>query len=282
MTSVATLPASAPTPARRPSPRRFVMCRPDHFAVFYAINPWMNPAEPVDRALAIAQWETLRAVYEQYGHQVDLVPGEPGLPDMVFAANSGLAYGGRVMSARFTHPERAAEGPAYHHWFAQRGFGEVVAARETNEGEGDFIRVGPRILAATGFRSSVAAHREVEHYFGRPVVSLELVDPRFYHLDTALMALDEDNIAYFPAAFSPDSRAILSALYPDAIVATDADAVVLGLNGVSDGYNVFLSDRARNLQEVLRANGYNPVGLDLSELLRAGGGVKCCTLELHD
>ncbi|MFC9895596.1 dimethylargininase [Nocardia sp. NPDC127579] len=282
MTSVATLTSSDSTPARRPTPRRFVMCRPDHFAVNYAINPWMNPAEPVDRARAIAQWETLRAVYEQHGHQVDLVPGEPGLPDMVFAANSGLVYGGRAMSARFTHPERAAEGPAYHRWFAGRGFGEVVAAAETNEGEGDFIRVGARILAATGFRSSVAAHREVEHFFGRPVVSLELVDPRFYHLDTALMALDEDNIAYFPGAFSPDSRAILAALYPDAIVATDADAAVLGLNGVSDGYHVFVSDRAQTLREMLHANGYQPIGLDLSELLRAGGGVKCCTLELHD
>ncbi|MEV0291964.1 dimethylargininase [Nocardia sp. NPDC050710] len=281
MTSVATLHTPEPTPARQSTPRRFVMCRPDHFDVFYSINPWMNPAEPVDRTLALAQWETLRTTFERYGHDIDLVPGEPGLPDMVFAANSGLVIGGRAMSARFTHPERAAEGPAYHDWFARCGFTELVAAHEINEGEGDFLRVGPRILAATGFRSSPAAHREVARYFGRPVVSLELVDPRFYHLDTALMALDEDNIAYFPAAFSADSRAILTALYPDAIVATDADAVVLGLNGVSDGFNVFVSNRAAGLSAALRARGYNPVGIDLSELLKAGGGVKCCTLELH-
>lgn len=285
LTSVATLRTSAvapaPAPVRRPVPRRFVMCRPDHFDVCYSINPWMDPAEPVDRALAVAQWETLRAAFEKYGHSVELVPGLPGLPDMVFAANSGVVIGSRAMSARFTHAERAAEAPAYHAWFAARGFAELAAATELNEGEGDFLRVGHRILAATGFRSSPAAHREVEYFFGRPVVSLELVDPRFYHLDTALMALDEENVAYYPAAFSADSRAILAALYPDAILASEADAVVLGLNGVSDGYHVFLAERARGLAEALFARGYHPVGLDLSELLKAGGGVKCCTLELH-
>jgi N-dimethylarginine dimethylaminohydrolase len=279
LTVVATLRTE---PARQSTPRHFVMCRPDHFDVSYSINPWMDPQAPVDRALALAQWDTLRATFEQYGHRVDVVPGEPGLPDMVFAANSGLIVGERAMSARFNHPERAAEGPAYHRWFAERGLAELVGAEQTNEGEGDFLLVGERMLAATGFRSSVAAHREVERYFDLPVVSLELVDPRFYHLDTALMVLDDTNIAYFPPAFSAESQAILSGLYPDAIRATDADAVVLGLNGVSDGLNVFLSSRADNLSAALRVHGYHPVGLDLSELLKAGGGVKCCTLEIHE
>ncbi|MET8878603.1 dimethylargininase [Nocardia sp. NPDC004604] len=279
MTSVTTLRIE---PARQPTQRQFVMCRPDHFDVFYSINPWMNPQEPVDRALALSQWEVLRATFEQYGHRIEVVPGEPGLPDMVFAANSGLIVGDRAMSARFTHPERAAEGPAYHRWFAQRGLTELVGAQEVNEGEGDFLLVGERMLAATGFRSSIAAHREVEHYFDLPVVSLQLVDPRFYHLDTALMVLDDSNVAYFPPAFSAESQVILAGLFPDAIRATDADAVVLGLNGVSDGLNVFISSRADNLASELRGQGYNPVGVDLSELLKAGGGVKCCTLEIHD
>ncbi len=257
------------------------MCRPDHFDVSYSINPWMNPGAPVDRALALAQWENLRACFEYHGHAVDLVPGLPGLPDMVFAANGGVVIGSRAMSARFTHAERAAEGPAYHAWFAGRGFADLVAAGEVNEGEGDFLRVGSRILAATGFRSSPAAHREVELFFGLPVVSLRLVDPCFYHLDTALMALDDHTIAYYPSAFDADSRAILAALYPDAVLASAEDALVLGLNGVSDGYNVFLADRAHALAAALLERGYNPVGLDLSELLKAGGGVKCCTLELH-
>ena len=280
MTSVDTLRAPEPAGARRPTPRRFLMCRPDHFDVRYAINPWMDVGAPVDRARALRQWDLLRATFERHGHRVEVIAGEPGLPDMVFAANGGLVIGDRALSARFATPERAAEGPAYHRWLSGQGFRALAAAAEINEGEGDFAVLPGRILAGTGFRSTAAAHREVEHFFGMPVVSLELVDPHFYHLDTALMVLG-DTIAYYPPAFDSASAALLARLFPDAIVATAADANVLGLNGVCDGYHVFLSDRVTALASELRTRGYEPVGIDMSELLRAGGGVKCCTLEMH-
>ncbi|APA99081.1 N-dimethylarginine dimethylaminohydrolase [Nocardia seriolae] len=256
------------------------MCRPEHFDVTYAINPWMDTSDPVNRALALAQWDTLRAVYEAHGHRVEVIDPVAGLPDMVFAANGGLVLGDRALSARFANPERAQEGPAYHDWMAARGFAAVTAARETNEGEGDFAIAGDRILAGTGFRSARGAHEEVAEFFGLPVVSLDLVDPRFYHLDTALMVLG-DTIAYYPAAFSGPSARLLANLYPDAVIATDEDANVLGLNGVCDGYHVFLTEKATALAGQLRERGYEPVGIDLSELLKAGGSVKCCTLELH-
>ena len=70
------------------------------------------------------------------------------------------------------------------------------------------------------------------------MISLELVDPRFYHLDTALAVLDDTTIAYYPPAFSDVSRAQLETLFPDAIVVDTADAYALGLNAVSDGRHV--------------------------------------------
>lgn len=271
----------APAPARVATPRRYVMCRPDHFAVAYAINPWMDPAAPVDRARALAQWEILRAVLEDHGHTVETVPGEPGLPDMVFAANSGIVIGGHALSARFAHPERAAEGPAFHRWFAARELRALAPAAETNEGEGDFAFAGRRILAGVGFRCSLSAHAEVERYFELPVVSLELIDPRFYHLDTALMVLDDSTIAYYPGAFGPAARDVLAALYPDAILAEENDALSFGLNGVSDGHHVFLDPGATGLIAALQERGFTPVPVDMSELRKGGGGVKCCVLELH-
>jgi N-dimethylarginine dimethylaminohydrolase len=201
---------------------------------------------------------------------------------MVFAANGGLVVGGRAMGARFTHPERLAEGPAYFTWLADAGLDEVVEPLSVNEGEGDFLVVGDLVLAGTGFRTDPRAHGEVQEFFGRPVISLQLVDPRFYHLDTALAVLDDDTVAYFPGAFSPGSLSVLRHLFPDAVLATEADAVVLGLNAVSDGRHVVLPTAAADLAEQLRARGYEPVGVDLSELLKAGGGVKCCTLEIRD
>ncbi len=277
----------APRPAdlvedRAARPRRYLMCRPEHFEVSYAINPWMDVTRAVDRHLAVRQWETLRETYLDLGHEVQLIDPAAGLPDMVFAANGGLVIGNRAMGARFTHPERLAEGPAYLRWLTSAGLADVAEPVAVNEGEGDFLVVGDLILAGTGFRTDPRAHGEVQEYFGRPVVSLHLVDPRFYHLDTALAVLDDDTVAYFPGAFSPGSVSVLRRLFPDAVLATEADAVVLGLNAVSDGRHVVLPTAAADLAEQLRARGYEPAGVDLSELLKAGGGVKCCTLELRD
>ena len=247
----------------------------------YAINPWMDPSKPVDTALAIAQWETLRATYESLGHQVDLIRPVEGLPDMVYAANGGVVFDGKAIAASFTYAERQPEGAAYHAWFDEAGFRPTIQAGATNEGEGDFLVVGRLILAGTGFRTSVAAHHEAREFFGAPVISLELVDPRFYHLDTALAVLDERTIAYYPGAFSAASNAVLQQLFPDAILANDDDASVLGLNAVSDGHHVVLTDKAVHLHAQLRERGFNPVGVDLSELLKGGGSVKCCTLEVR-
>ena len=281
MTAVLPAPRSASPLERTPSPRRYLMCRPEHFDVSYAINPWMDITQGVDRDLAVRQWETLRQAYLDLGHQVELIDPEPGLPDMVFAANGGLVLEGRALGARFTHAERVPEGPAYLRRLQTLGLEDVTAPVAVNEGEGDFLVVGGMVLAGTGFRTDPRAHGEVQELFGVPVISLQLVDPRFYHLDTALAVLDDRTVAYYPDAFSPGSRGVLQRLFPDAVLATEADAVVLGLNAVSDGRHVVLPSAARDLAARLRERGYVPVGVDLSELLKAGGSVKCCTLEIR-
>jgi N-dimethylarginine dimethylaminohydrolase len=266
--------------------KRYLMCRPTYFAVTYKINPWMDPAAPYDTTLAISQWESLKATYENLGHQIELIEPLPGLPDMVFAANGGTVIDGKMFTAQFRHAERADEGPAYRDWADRAGY-EVHDAKHVNEGEGDILLAGEYVLAGTGFRTAHASHAEVQEIFGRPVITLQLVDPRFYHLDTALAVLSTGhdgkpaNIAYLPEAFSPGSQSVLRQLFPDAVIANIEDAEVLGLNAVSDGVNVVLPVQATHLAEQLRKAGYEPIGVDVSELRLAGGGPKCCTLELR-
>jgi N-dimethylarginine dimethylaminohydrolase len=260
--------------------RRYLMCRPTHFAVEYAINPWMDPATPVDVALANRQWETLRQTYLDLGHEVEEIDPLPGLPDMVFAANGATVIDGRVLAAQFRDPQRADEAPAYRAWFERAGF-QVYEPKHVNEGEGDILLAGERILAGTGFRTTHATHAQTQEIFGRPVITLRLVDPRFYHLDTALCVLDDQTVAYLPEAFSPGSQAVLRRLYPNAVLATIEDAAVLGLNAVSDGRHVVMPAQATGLAAALRDRGYETISVDLSELRKAGGGPKCCTLEVR-
>jgi N-dimethylarginine dimethylaminohydrolase len=275
-----TVSAADPAP-RVATNRRYLMCEPRHFAVTYAINPWMDPSQPVDTELAVRQWRALAETYRRLGNDVLEIEPIEGLPDMVFAANGATVAKGRVYGAKFRYAERVPEGPAYLDWFRGAGYTETHAAQFVNEGEGDLLVAGSRLLAGTGFRTDPTAHVEAGAFLGLPVVTLELVDPRYYHLDTALCVLGPDEIAYFPGAFSPASQAVLRELYPDAIIATAADAAVLGLNGVSDGFHVVLPIEAVALAATLLARGYQPVPVSLSELRKAGGGPKCCTLELR-
>jgi N-dimethylarginine dimethylaminohydrolase len=256
------------------------MCRPEHFTVSYRINPWMHPEEPTDTSLALGQWGVLIQTYRDLGFQIELIDPIPGLPDMVYSANGGFVLDGIAYGAKFHHAERSPEGPAYMQWFAQQGL-EVVQPREVNEGEGDFLLVGETILAASGFRSDTSSHREIADIFGREVISLQLVNPSYYHLDTALAVIDETTIAYLPSAFDQPSLGVLRERYPEAIIATEEDARVLGLNSFSDGHNVVIAKRATTFHRDLLERGYNPIGVELSELLLGGGGVKCCTLELR-
>ncbi|MFJ9812975.1 dimethylargininase [Streptomyces sp. NPDC101158] len=270
---------------REASPRRYLMCAPTHFEVTYSINPWMDPTKPVDLPLALAQWEDLRDRYRALGHTVELLDPVPGLPDMVFAANGATVVDGLVLGARFAYPERSAEAAAHLDWFRRNGYPDtdLRVPEHVNEGEGDFAVTASWILAGRGFRSSPLSHDEAQEFFGRPVIGLELVDARYYHLDTALCVLDDagDEIMYFPDAFSPGSRAVLKRLFPDALLATAADAAALGLNAVSDGRNVLLPQAAVGLFGPLRERGFVPIGMDLGELLKGGGSVKCCTQELR-
>jgi N-dimethylarginine dimethylaminohydrolase len=261
--------------------RTYLMCPPEHFAVEYAINPWMHPDKPVDVALANRQWQQLVQAYTDLGHTVHLITPEAGLPDMVFAANGATVIDGKVLGSKFRYAERQSEALAYLTWFRDHGYSEVRESVVTNEGEGDIVFAGETILAGYGFRSEQSVRSELTALFGLPVLSLRLVDPRFYHLDTALVVLDADTVAYYPAAFDDASRALIGSQFRVLIEVKDEDAEVLGLNAISDGRNVVVPAQAEGMISQLKTAGFSPVPVDLSELLKAGGGPKCCTLELR-
>lgn len=259
----------------------YLMCSPDHFDVVSRLNPWMDPSAPVDTAEAIRQWESLADLYEDLGHTVDVVPSVAGLPDMVFAANAGVSIDGKMMAAVMASEERRGEQAHYRKWFDAAGFDEVLIPDHVNEGEGDFLFTGETLLAGTGFRTDPRAHAEAQSFFDVEVISLELVDPRWYHLDTALFAIRPDLIVWYPGAFSERSQEVLRRRFPESIVATTVDALGFGLNSTSDGDHVVMPASAPALAARLDGEGIEVHTVELSELMKAGGSVKCCTLDIR-
>lgn len=260
--------------------KRVLLCPPTYFDVTYSINAWMDPSKGANRSVAQQQWDNLHATYEQLGYQIELIEPQPDLPDMVFTANGGLVIGGKVMLPRFQNIERQPETELFKNWFEAAGF-ETKMPENVFEGEGDCLYSGKNLFAGFGFRSSRESHKELAEYFDVPVVGLKLVDPRFYHLDTALCPLTPTAAMYYPGAFDATSRQILKIHYPTLIEASPEDALAFGLNSVSDGKNVVINRQASGLIAALKQHGFNPVLTDTSEFKKSGGGNKCLTLELR-
>ncbi|HEX2614236.1 MAG TPA: hypothetical protein VHL10_01980, partial [Nitrososphaera sp.] len=216
-----------------------LMCPPKYFDIEYEINEWMDTSNPVEHKRAAAQWQKLHEIYsQQLGWDVQIIEPVKGLPDMVFTANGGLVLKGKVVLPRFRYPQRQAETGQFKKWFEGAGYYDLFLPAHNFEGEGDAFAWHDMLFAGYPFRSEVKAHREVAGFLGLKPVSIEQINPRFYHLDTALTFINDEAVAIYPGAFSDKSLALIHRLVPKVIEATEEDAMTYGLNAMTDGQNI--------------------------------------------
>jgi arginine dihydrolase len=272
-----------------------LMCEPAHFGVTYSINPWMDPANWArdDHALTAAarrEWIAFHRVLKRLGAAIELIPAAPGLPDLVFTANAALVLDRTALLARFRHPERQAEeghvAAAFRALQARGLVDDVVGLPDGTvlEGAGDCVWDATRQLFWMGHgpRSSHAARAAVSEIFGVDVVALELADPRFYHMDTALSALPGGEVMYVPCAFTAAGRAAIHERVPPALrieIGAD-DASRLAANTVAIGDTLVMSTCSRRLRAALRERGYRVATTSLASFQRSGGSAFCLTLRL--
>jgi ornithine--oxo-acid transaminase len=265
----------------------FLMCSPKLYDVNYVINPWMaGNVRQASRTQAAAQWEKLHNALTQVA-RVLLVEPQPGWPDMVFTANAGLVREGVVALSRFLHPERQGEESHFRKWFHDLGFDVCDMPLETPfEGEGDalFEADGSRLWAGHGVRTMQSSHRRLHDLWGVEVISLRLVDPRFYHLDTCFCPLRNGYLLYFPAAFDAESNARIETRYAKEkrVPVGEADALRFACNAINVGRVILLNQVSRELSCQLEARGFQVVQLQLTEFLKAGGAAKCLVLRLSE
>jgi N-dimethylarginine dimethylaminohydrolase len=257
------------------------MCSPTYYGIEYEINPWMNVRAGSDRPLAQSQWETLRATLKSLGASIELVDPQPGLPDMVFTANAGLVYHRRVVLSRFRHAVRQAEAPFFDAWFHRQGFDGISMPEHLHfEGAGDALFCGETLFAGYRIRSDARAHQWIGGQLGVEVLPLELVDPRFYHLDTCFCPLAPGVALYYPGAFDRYALSVLRTQVPRLIEATPDEAASFSCNAVVVGSSVVLHAGAPLLADSLRREGFDVRTVELSEFIKAGGSAKCLTLRL--
>jgi N-dimethylarginine dimethylaminohydrolase len=257
------------------------MCPPDYYGIEYEINPWMSRSRGSVPEKALRQWNALYEMLKGLGVTVELMTPRPGLPDLVFTANAGMMFRERFFSSRFRHEVRARESPHFDAWFTAHGFTvEYLPDGMYFEGAGDALFCGPTLFAGYRFRSDVQGHQYIARAIGRQVLPIELVDPRFYHLDTCFCPLAPGEAIYYPPAFDGYGRRVLENAIPKLLAVSEPEALRFGCNAVVVGATVVHNTGCEQLAADLRARGYQPVAVELDEFLKAGGSAKCLTLRL--
>ncbi len=260
---------------------RILMCAPEYYGIEYEINPWMKLTEGADHAEAGRQWEALRATLESLGARIELVTPAAGLPDLVFTANAGLVYRNRVILSRFRHGVRRGEEPKFAGWFRGAGFlVEMMPDGLYFEGAGDALFCGDTLFAGYRFRSDARSHQWLGNRLGIHVLAMELVDPRFYHLDTCFCPVAEDAAIYYPGAFDEYGRSVIKSQIRRLVEVSAEEAVSFSCNAVVVGRSVVLNRGAPKLDSALRALGFATFPLSLTEFIKSGGSAKCLTLRL--
>lgn len=270
----------------------FMMCPPTHFDIAYEINPWMSIKRQANKEGAGKQWEQLCQAMLDAGAEIKLVEPQPGLPDMVFTANAALYKDGKVFLARFRHPERQGEHPGFLEFFKEHGFEVAEEAEEflqdgeyrgpSFEGAGDALYLGEKLFCAYGFRSDQEFYEKLGRtfpYFEEQIV-VELVDPRFYHLDTCFCPLDSSTALCFLPAFSPSSQEKIRKAVPNLIEVEESEAEKFACNSVIVNTTVVMPAGCPGTQEKVEKFGFSVVQVPMTEFLKSGGACKCLTLNI--
>jgi N-dimethylarginine dimethylaminohydrolase len=257
------------------------MCPPDYYGIEYEINPWMNRQVGSDAVRSQAQWRALHDTLRELGVRIERLEAVAGLPDLVFTANAGLVFHETFVSSRFRYGVRQGETPYFDQWAREHGFDVVTLPPGLNfEGAGDALFCGETLFAGYRYRSDARSHHWIGETLGVEVLPLELVDPRFYHLDTCFCPLAPGAAIYYPGAFDDYGRSVLRDRVEHLVEVSAEEAVSFSCNAVVVGRTVIMNEETPKLARSLRDAGYLVRPLRLTEFIKAGGSAKCLTLRL--
>jgi N-dimethylarginine dimethylaminohydrolase len=271
-------PPDVPIPVPQP---HILMCPPDYYGIHYEINPWMDMSRQAEHAVAVEQWQRLHQLIIDASAQVSLLQPVAGLPDLVFTANAAMIYRRQALISRFRHRQRQGEEPYDRRWFAENGF--VILEAPDNfsfEGAGDALFCGDTLYAGYRMRSDAGGHQQIGRMIDCRVIPVELVDARYYHLDTCFCPLSEGIAIWYPPAFDEYGQRAICEHVDQLIEVERAEAERFACNAVVIGRRVITNTGCDKLHAALARGGFQPVATPLDEFVKAGGSAKCLTLRL--
>lgn len=263
--------------------KKVLLCKPDYFSSLnYVINPWMTPGD-IDNDRALMQWQQLVDAYNKLDITVNVINQQKSNPDMVFAADQAIVSGKKILLSRFWCNERRMESKYYEEWFRKKGYTiNYLPAGVYFEGNGDSFLWNEKIFIGVGFRADKNTCKAVEKILKIEVIPLEVIDPKFYHLDVGILPLDNKTVFYYPPAFSKKSREVLISTVPNLLELTKEEAYGFCANSIVTGHHVIHQIGNDTFKNKLSDLGFTSVEVDEREFMKSGGGIHCLTNILEE
>jgi N-dimethylarginine dimethylaminohydrolase len=260
-----------------------LMCKPLYFdQLDYVINPWMTPGK-INERRTMQEWNKLVQTYKEQGITVAVIDQKKGSPDMVFATDQGIVSGKKVLLSRFWTDERKKESAHYEKWFQDNGYTITYLPEGIYfEGNGDSYFWRDLLFIGIGYRADNKTCKAVSKLLDVEVIPLEIIDPKFYHLDVGFFPLNNETIFYYPPAFSEKSRGVLKKLVPNLIEFSKEEAYRFCANSVVTDHHVIHQKNNQSFTDKLQELGYSSIEVDASEFMKSGGGIHCLTNILEE
>jgi arginine dihydrolase len=262
--------------------KKVLMCKPLYFETLdYVINPWMKPGTIMQKK-AMREWQHLVHIYKKRKIIVEVIDQQRGSPDMVFAADQGILQGKTVLLSRFWCDERKKETGHYRKWFEEHGYTIIYLPENICfEGNGDAAFWNDKFFIGIGYRADKKTCKAVGKLLDVEVIPLEIVDPKFYHLDVGFFSLDHETAFYYPPAFSKKSRGVLKKLVPNLVELSDDEAYGFCANSIVINHQV-IHQKNKTFCDKLNKFGYSSIQIDAGEFMKSGGGIHCLTNILEE
>ena len=262
---------------------KLFMCLPRFYNVIHKnLNVHMKMQISVNFTKSQMQYWNLTRILTNNGANIKFIEPQPGLVDMVFAANGALIdpMSNTAIVSNFKANTRINES---NYWkkFLYENYYKVETTNAKFEGQGDslFSHNNKTLWYGHGFRSEVEGADEIQCILPHVnVTSLKLIDERFYHLDTCFCVLNENTVMYYPDAFNQDSLLKIENGFTNLVKVNETDAQNFACNAVVINDIIVLHCASKDLKTELETLGFTVVENNMSEFLLSGGSAKCCVL----
>lgn len=273
--------------------QNILMVSPKFFKIGYEINPFMRNVDghlnSINEKLAQEQWNALQQTYLDLGLNVLQISPSSMHPDMVFTANQLLPFKDPINNfeqsfilSHMATAERAGEVIYFKNWANERGYKTYQLNVGPFEGMGDALWSFNEntLFVGHGFRTHKDVAVELKKITQKEVVSLKLISPYFYHLDTCLAIINDSTCALVKEAFDTESLSLLDKYFETKIeVSIDEAKKGLACNlFCPDGENIIIDQQNTDTISRLINFKFNIKKVDTSEFIKSGGSVFCLKL----